>query len=168
MNELQEARDAFAAAQSEAATADAEYAQAYQTLQQMRSKGNDPVAQLTQQAKLNQCLQRQQLARQMRDGHAAKLKACEKRAVAAERAAQVREYARLCDAITRQIALLMTISERLGEPFDAGIGGFRLPAYGLKGDDSGAYRSFGDLQPLMAEASKKLDMLLAPETADIT
>jgi hypothetical protein len=167
--ELHEARAAFAAAQTEAATADAEYGAAYTLLQELRSEGKDPVAQMQQQVRLQQCLARQTIARQMRDGHAAKLKACERRAVADAKRELLKRYQQQADALFGTLAALVAADARMGNaPDSAGLGGMRIAAYGhLKSQDDGAYLSFQNLQALLPQGEATLDNLLAVEPANV-
>lgn len=159
MNELNEARAAHAAAQAEHAEASAAYSSLYTALQIARSEHRDVEA-LDLQGKLNVALQRRTLAEQMVQGHQARLRVFERRALEALKRDLVKDYAVQARAIALRLAELMTIDQRLGIPaFDsAGLGGFRVPSYGdLKADDSGALYCFLSLSSLLPEAEKLID-----------
>jgi hypothetical protein len=118
------------------------------------------------QGQLALALQRSEVSKQMLQGHQARVRAAERRALDALKKDQVKQYATAARDLALRLAVLMAVDQRLGiTAFDsAGIGGFRVPSYAdLPASDDGAFVSFHDLQALMPEAAKRLDSLLTEE-----
>jgi hypothetical protein len=168
MNELIEAKRAHDDAAAEARDAQAEYARLYTELQQARTE-RKTVQALELQGQLALALQRSEVSKQMLQGHQARVRAAEKRAVLALKQTLTAQYESQATALVDTLCLLMNCDLKLGNTaFDAaGIGGLRVPGYGsTKCDDTGALYSFEHLQPRMQATAKKLEALLLKEHND--
>jgi hypothetical protein len=165
MDDLHEARQRYADAASEHADACAAYAKTYTALQEARAE-HKPVKAIELQSQLALALARRELAQQMLEGHRAKLKAVEKRALQALLTEQVKTYQTMCDAVALQLAVLVELDTRLGNvvPQCAGLGRFTAPAFGsMVADDTGAYRTYIHVAGMQPQAATLVDQLLSKE-----